>query len=73
MPLENLALIGFIVVIIGIILILIGAIQGGNAKVGIGGFIGPFPFGFANDPRMLQIIIALTLIIAVIFILFAIR
>ena len=72
MVLENLALIGVILLIIGIILILVGSLQG-NVKVGVGGFIGPLPFGFANDPRMLQLVIILTIIIAAVFILFLLR
>ena len=75
MALENLVLIGIIVVIAGTILILIGALSTakGDIKVGVGGFIGTFPFGFANDPRMLQIVIILTIVIAAAFILFALR
>ena len=73
MPLENLVLVGIILLIIGLIIIIVGSLQSGNAKVGIGGFIGPFPFGFANDQRMLQLVIILTIVIAAIFFLFALR
>ena len=73
MPEINLVTIGFIAVIVGIILIVIGALQGGNVKVGVGGFIGPIPFGWANDPRMLQLVIALSLIALVIFIIFSLK
>ena len=73
MPEINLVTIGFIAVIVGIILIVLGSLQGGNTKVGIGGFIGPFAFGWANDSRMLQLVIALSLIALVIFIIFSLK
>ncbi len=65
---ENLVIIGTVLLFIAIALIVIGSLTGAkNAKVGIGGFIGPFPFGWANDPKMLPWIILLTAIIAIIF------
>ena len=74
MPMENLVLIGFVVIVIGIILILIGSLSGkADVKVGIGGFIGPLPFGWANDPKILPWIIALTAIIAIVFLIIVLR
>ncbi len=62
--------IGFFVVVVGFAIIMIGAVLGGgngNAKVAIGGFIGPIPFGFANDPRMLKVVIAISVAIFALF------
>ena len=73
MALDNLVVLGFIAVIIGVVLIVVGALQGGNAKVAVGGFIGPIPFGWANDPRMLQLVIALSLVALVVFIIFSLK
>ena len=70
---ENLVIMGLALLLVGALLIVIGIVQNGDVKIGIGGFIGPFPFGFANDPRMLQIVIILTIITAAVFILFALR
>jgi len=67
--------IGILVVFIGMILMIIGSfLQAkpgeGKAKVAVGGLIGPLPFGFANDKRMLLFvfgIIALFIIIQIVF------
>lgn len=66
---ANLILIGFIVIFIGILILIVGSILSAktDAKVGFGGFIGPIPFGWANDPQILKIILIVTAIIAVIF------
>ncbi|MEM7819703.1 MAG: DUF131 domain-containing protein [Candidatus Aenigmatarchaeota archaeon] len=70
---ENIILVGFILIIIGIIIITIGSLNSKNAKVAIGGFIGPLPFGWANDPQMLKWIIILTAIISIIFVIVFLR
>ncbi|MBW2994801.1 DUF131 domain-containing protein [Candidatus Woesearchaeota archaeon] len=66
--------IGIIVVLIGIIIIVIGSFlqkpADGKTKVAVGGLIGPIPFGFANDKRMLWFvlgIIALFVILQFVF------
>ncbi|MFO7872103.1 MAG: DUF131 domain-containing protein [Candidatus Undinarchaeales archaeon] len=55
---QDIILIGFILVIIGMAVILIGSLfsSDGESKVAVGGFIGPIPFGFANDPKMLKLV-----------------
>ncbi|HIJ98456.1 TPA: DUF131 domain-containing protein [archaeon] len=61
---QDLVAIGFAVVLIGFILIIAGALLSGgakNTKVAVGGFIGPIPFGFANDPKMLKVIMIITI------------
>ncbi|MEM7827022.1 MAG: DUF131 domain-containing protein [Candidatus Aenigmatarchaeota archaeon] len=69
---ENIIVIGFILVIVGMFLVAIGSILGtsGKTKVGVGGFIGPFVFGFGNDPRMVKFAVIITIVVAVIFLLF---
>lgn len=65
---------------LGIIIILLGAIiifssiffaNKGDAKAetkfAVGGLIGPVPFGFGNDRRMVVISIAITALFAAIF------
>ena len=54
----KLAEIGIIVVFVGMILIVIGSFlqaktSDSKTKFAVGGLIGPIPFGFANDKRML--------------------
>lgn len=66
---ENLITIGLILLFVGIILIIVGSISSAkNVKFGFGGFIGPIPFGFANDPRLLWIVIIVTIVLLIIFI-----
>ncbi len=70
MATENFASIGFVLILIGILIIIIGSISGKpDVKFGFGGFIGPIPFGFANDPRMLWIVIGISAVILLLFIL----
>lgn len=71
---EQLITIGVIVVFIGMILIIIGSILGagdGKAKIAVGGFIGPIPFGFANDKPLLYAVIAIAMIVFIISIIMA--
>ena len=68
MPELNLISVGLVIILIGFALVFIGSFLGGkNTKVAVGGFIGPIPFGWANDPKMLPWIIALTATVAIIF------
>ena len=71
----NVVGIGTALILIGFLIVVIGSLFGkdANVKVGVGGFIGPVPFGWANDPKMLPWIIALTAIAAIIFVLLALR
>lgn len=53
---QNLISLGILIIFIGFIIILIGALTAapkGEAKVAVGGFVGFIPFGFVNDKRML--------------------
>jgi uncharacterized protein (TIGR00304 family) len=70
---EQLITLGVIVVFIGFALIIIGSFLEaggkGEAKVAVGGFIGPIPFGFANDRQMLYIVITIAMIMFVVSVL----
>jgi uncharacterized membrane protein len=66
-------LLGLAFVIIGIVIIAVVAFlgKGGEAKteVGVGGFIGFIPFGFATSKGMLYLVITLSLVMAAVFLL----
>ena len=66
---QELISIGFILLFIGLFLIVLGGISGGSGKsyVAVGGFVGPIPFGFANNPRMLRIITIITICLFILF------
>jgi len=68
MPEINIVGIGIALILIGFLIVIIGSLTSKDTKVGIGGFIGPFAFGWANDPQMLKWIIALTVIMAIVFV-----
>ncbi|MCX8147441.1 MAG: hypothetical protein N3D84_03165 [Candidatus Woesearchaeota archaeon] len=71
----NIMQIGTIIVFIGMIIIIIGSImqtkemrrldsnashpKKSDVRVAVGGFIGPLPFGFANDKIVLYVLIGL--------------
>lgn len=68
--------IGILIIFIGFIIIFIGALSGmgkGESKVAVGGFIGFIPFGFANDKRMLWIVIGIMAALLIFFILMNLR
>lgn len=68
MDMNIFVLLGILFILIGAAILIISGLFGRpELKVGVGGFIGPFPFGFANDRGLLYIIIA---VIAVAFVLF---
>lgn len=73
MELHNLLFIGMIFVIIGVILIIISSVGNSNAKIGVGGFIGPFAFGFGNGPELVKWVIVASIVIAVLFVVIALR
>ncbi len=57
----NLVQTGTVIIIIGLIVVMAGLFMSskpGSAetKFGFGGFIGPLPFGFANDKTVMYII-----------------
>lgn len=62
-------LLGFLLVFVGMAIIVVGGLigEGGEANVAVGGFIGPIPFGFANNSKMLKL---LYVVLAAVFIFF---
>ncbi len=69
---EELIKIGLLLIFAGMLLTVIGALlsaKGEDVKVAVGGFIGPIPFGFANDTKLLVLVIALSLICLIAFLL----
>lgn len=68
----NLTSLGIFIIFIGFALVFIGALTQAftgksDTKVAVGGFIGFIPFGFANDKRMMWILIALMAVVLVFF------
>jgi uncharacterized membrane protein len=67
---EQLVTIGIVVILIGFALVFIGSFAGGKgdgtAKIAVGGFIGPIPFGFANDRSLLYVVIAVAMTVFVV-------
>lgn len=65
---QSVVAVGIILLFMGIIFIILGSLSGkGDTKMAVGGFIGPIPFGWANDPQMFKYIIILIITIAVLF------
>ncbi len=63
--------IGFFLVLIGMIAILIGALQGdAETDYFVGGIFGFIPFGFSNDKQLFYAGMALTAFLFILFILF---
>jgi len=73
---EQLIFIGFLVVFVGIIIIFIGSFLSASKpkeskfEWGVGGFIGPIPFGFGNNPKMVYLIMIVSLILFILFFIF---
>ena len=59
---NELVTLGIMAIFAGVILVMVGSLTSGKSEVnvGVGGFIGPIPFGFANNPTMLKIIVGIT-------------
>ena len=60
----NMASLGILVILIGFALVFIGALTQAftgksDTKVAVGVFIGFIPFGFANDKKMMWVLITL--------------
>ena len=63
---------GVVLIFLGFLLVLIGSLLAcgrGETKVAVGGFIGPIPFGWANDPRMLKWVMIVSVIVVIAFLL----
>lgn len=70
---KNLVGIGIFLIILGFVVVTIGSLTDGRqkstgTKVAIGGFIGPIPFGWANDKRLFYPLMGLMIALAVFWI-----
>jgi len=70
---EALVMVGLILVISGVVLIILGNSGAKDSKIGFGGVIGPFVVGFGNDPQLIKIAIIVSVIMAILFVLFYLR
>lgn len=68
---EQLIPIGILIILIGFILVIIGAASKAKGKVewAFGGFIGPIPFGIASREDLLKLIIFISIIFLFVFVL----
>lgn len=66
---QKLIPIGFALVLLGMLLLILGSFsaQKADTKVAVGGFIGFIPFGFANDKRLLYLVIGVSVAFFVIW------
>jgi len=70
---EQLILLGLILIVIGIVIVFVGSVltasKSKNVKVdwGVGGFIGPIPFGFGSNQKIVYLIAIISLIIFILF------
>ena len=65
---ETLFIFGLVFIIIGVLFLISSA---GKAKIAVGGFIGPVPFGFANSPEMLKWVIVFSIVVLLFFLFFS--
>lgn len=67
---PDLELVGFAVMIIGILIVALSALSSErpDSKIAIGGVIGFIPFGFSNNPQLAKLVFAVSVVIAVAFI-----
>ncbi len=79
MPLkmEQIINLGIVIILIGFVVVFFGLLKGAKepskAKVAIGGFIGPIPFGFGNDKTLLWFVTVLSLILFLLWLFFSLR
>lgn len=70
---EDLMKIGIGLIVIGFLAIVIGSLfskEKADVKYSFVGFIGPFPFGFGNDKRLMVFSLILAIVIFVLLYLF---
>ncbi len=73
---NNLIAFGILFVLLGFILLFIGALAGaktGESKVAVVGLLGPIPFGFGNDKRLFVITLAIAVALMVVWLILAKR
>ncbi len=73
---SNLLSIGIILIFLGFLLVVIGALSGsktGESKIAIVGLLGPIPFGFGNDKRLFVITLAIAVALMIVWFILAKR
>ena len=80
MPLkmEQLIGIGILLMIIGFFIVFFGMFMGAKesdskAKVAVGGFIGPIPFGFGNDKNLVLFVTIISVVLFLVWLFFSLR
>ncbi|HDD05068.1 MAG TPA: hypothetical protein ENF51_01085 [Candidatus Aenigmarchaeota archaeon] len=61
--------IGILTILLGFFITFLALLREGETKFAIGGFIGPIPFGFANEPSLLLLVIILVFFLMIVFLL----
>jgi uncharacterized membrane protein len=69
----NWASVGVALILIGFLILIISAFAQKDMKIAVGGFIGPIPFGWANDPQLLRLILIVSAVIAIAFMVLLLR
>ncbi|MBI2578185.1 MAG: DUF131 domain-containing protein [Candidatus Aenigmarchaeota archaeon] len=70
----NIVSIGIAMILLGFLLVFVGTLTGkSDGKVAVGGVIGFIPFGFGNDPQLVKIAIVISAVLAILFIVMALR
>ncbi|MBI2647193.1 DUF131 domain-containing protein [Candidatus Woesearchaeota archaeon] len=69
---------GILLIVIGFIIVFFGMFMGAKensskTKVAVGGFIGPIPFGFGNDKRLLWFVAMVSVALLVFWLIFSFR
>lgn len=66
---------GIIFLFLGTIFVIMGTFtqakepgKESSVKVGVGGFIGPIPFGFANDKKVMYAVVSLMVVLIILYI-----
>jgi len=69
MNIERLFYFGLVLIFIGIFLIIISSFSlKEKTKIAVGGFIGFIPFGFANDKKMLYLLLGFMFLVFIVWI-----
>ena len=78
MKMEQLISFGILLIVIGSIMVFLGVFKGSKesasgAKVAVGGFIGPIPFGFGNDKNLVWFVTILSIVLFLLWLFFGLR
>jgi len=70
---HQLLSLGILIILVGFVIVIISSLTGsqkGDTKIAVGGFIGFIPFGFANDKRLLFVLVGIMAVLALFLLLF---